>query len=105
MKSDSSWITIFTRESQKAKIARFQIGFVDKDANGDVFVSLLACLIEAQNDITQVLFFKFRQSHASFRANNAKVSINRRALGELAQTIQAKVLAYQQSYLSTILDL
>src|SRR5262245_38631239 len=49
MKSDSSWLKIFGRESQKARIARFQVGLVDKDDKGDLFVSLLACLIEAEN--------------------------------------------------------
>jgi len=42
MNPDSSWLTIFNRESQKAKIARFQIGLVEKQEAGDVFVSLLA---------------------------------------------------------------
>jgi hypothetical protein len=104
MKSDSSWITIFSRESQKAKIARFQIGLVEKDQGGDVFVSLLACLIEAANSITQVLFFKFKNSHASFKANSAKVSINRAALSDLGPTIRGKVRAYQADYVGSILD-
>jgi hypothetical protein len=104
MKPDSSWFTIFSRESQKAKIARFQIGLVEKQEAGDVFVSLLACLIEAQNTITQVLFFKFRDAKARFRANGAKISINRASLTDLGPAIRTKVRAYQTDYLSTILD-
>jgi hypothetical protein len=105
MSPDNPWITIFSRESQKAKIARFQIGLVDKEENGDVFVSLLGCLIVAKNTITQVLFFKLKQADASFRANNAKVSINRASLTDLGPTIQARVRAYQFDYLSSIKDL
>lgn len=105
MKPDSSWITIFTRESQKAKIARFQIGLVEKDPAGDVFVSLLACLVEAQNSITQVLVFKFTNSSAVFSANNLKVSINRAALTDLGPSIRGKIKAYQADYLSSITDL
>lgn len=104
MKPDSSWITIFSRESQKAKIARFQIGLVEKEEAGDVFVSLLACLIEAQNIITQILFFKFKDAHANFRAESAKVSINRASLTDLGPAIRAKVRAYQADYISSILD-
>lgn len=104
MKSDSSWLTIFSRESQKAKLARFQIGLVEKEESSEVFVSLLACLIEAQKDITQVLFFKFRNAEATFRANSAKVSINRPALSELSPSIRSKIRAYQADYLSTVLD-
>jgi hypothetical protein len=105
MKADSPWITIFSREAVKAKIARFQIGLVEKEPGGNVFVSLLACLIEAENTITQVLFFKFKNAKASFRANGEKVSINRAALVDLGPTIRGKVRAYQTDYLSSILDI
>jgi len=105
MKPDSSWLTIFSRESQQAKIARFQIGLVEKDEAGDVFVKLLACLIEAQNTITQVLFFKFKDAKASFRANSAKVSINHSSVTDLGPAIRSKVRAYQADYLSSIVDL
>ena len=104
LKPDSSWITIFNRDAAKAKIARFQIGLVEKDAGGNVFVSLLACLIEAENSITQVLFFKFKNSKASFRASSEKASINRAALIDLGPTIRSKVRAYQADYLSSILN-
>jgi hypothetical protein len=104
MSANSPWITIFNRESQKAKIARFQIGLVEKDEASDVFVSLLACLIEAHHNITQVLFFKFKDAGASFRANSGKVSINSSSLTELGPSIRSKVRAYQADYLSSILD-
>lgn len=105
MQPNSSWMTIFSREAQKAKVARFQIGLVEKEEAGDVFVSLLACLIEAHNTITQVLLFKFKDARASFRANNAKVSINRASLVDLGPAIRGKIRAYQADYLSTIVDL
>jgi hypothetical protein len=93
MNPQSPWMTIFSRESQKARIARFQIGLVE------------ACLIEAHNDITQVLFFKFKNAGATFRANSGKVSINRPRLSELSPFIVDQIRAYQTNYLSTILNL
>jgi hypothetical protein len=104
MNGDSQWITLFNREAQKARIGRFQIGLVEREEASDVFVSLLACLIEAHNNITQLLFFKFRDAGASFRANSAKVSINRQSIAQLGPSIRKKILDYQTSYLSTILD-
>jgi hypothetical protein len=105
MKSNSPWITIFSREAQKAKIARFQIGLVDKEQSGDVFVSMVAYLIEAKHEITQLLFFKFRSANASFKANSSKVSINRAAVTALGPAIRSKIRAYQADYLSGILNL
>ena len=102
---ESSWFTIFSRESQHASIARFQIGLAEPGENDDVFVSMLACLIEAQAAIAQVLLFKFRSEHATFRANSAKVSINRPALVDLGPAIRAKVRAYQADYLGSIKDI
>lgn len=105
MKSGSSWLTIFSRESQKASIARFQVGLVSKDEKGDVFVSMLACVLAASNINTQVLLFKFKDTKATFKANGAKVSINAAALEDLAPTIRTKTRAYQADYVSTILDM
>jgi len=105
MNSDSPWITLFSRESQKAKIAKFQVGLVEKETDAEVRVNLLACLITAQKNITQVLFFKWRAEHASFRANNASVSINRASLMELGPVIRKKTRAYQADYVSTAFDL
>jgi hypothetical protein len=102
MRPESSWITIFSRESQRAKIARFQIGLVEQKADADVFVSLVACLVEAQSDITQVLFFKFTTTSAKFSASDSKVSINRAALSELGPAIRSKIRDYQSAYLSSI---
>jgi hypothetical protein len=105
MNPNSSWITIFSRESQKARIARFQVGLVEKEEAGDVLVSMLACLIQATKGITQVLFFKVKKDEASFRANGAKVSVNRHAITDIGPTIRTKIRAYQSDYLSTIVNL
>jgi hypothetical protein len=105
MKSDSPWITLFEREAKRAKIARFQIGLVDKDPNGDVFVSLFAFLIQAQDNITQVLFFKFRNAKASFQANTMKVSIDRAAVSDIGPGIRNKIRVYQTDYLSNVFNL
>jgi hypothetical protein len=105
MSPGTSWFTIFHRESQHARIARFQIGLVETGEDADVFVSLLACLIEAQASIAQVLVFKFRNERASFKADSAKVSIDSASLRDLLPAIRAKVRAYQVDYVSSIKDI
>jgi hypothetical protein len=105
MTPDSPWLTIFSRESQKANIARFQVGLAETGEAADIYVSLLACLIQARTSVTQVLVFKFRSGHASFRANSSKVSINRDVLGHALPAIRSKVLAYQADYVSSIKDI
>ena len=105
MAPNSPWLTIFSREVQKANMARFQIGLVSTDQHGDVFVSLVACIISANSSITQVLFFKWRNANARLKADTMKVSINRPSLTELGPTIRNKIRAYQADYLSSIKDI
>jgi hypothetical protein len=105
VKPDTSWFTIFSRESQHAEIARFQVGLVETSEESDVFVSMLACLIQASASVTQVLVFKFRNQQASFKANSAKISIDAAALRELLPAIRTKTRAYQADYVSSIKDI
>ncbi len=105
MDPKSSWLRIFSRESQKARIARFQVGLVETGEHDDVFVSLLACLVQADQTITQVLLFKYREAHATFKARASKVSINHRSLLELHPKIVEKTRDFQNSFLSSIEDL
>jgi hypothetical protein len=105
MSPNSSWITIFSRETQKAKIARFQIGLVEKGAADDVFVTMVGCLTEAENALTQVLFFKLKGSGAKLKINSAKVSLNRSAVVEIAPAIRTRVRAYMADYVSKIADI
>jgi hypothetical protein len=105
MAAGSSWFTIFNRESANGNIARFQVGLVETGAEADVFVTLLACLIEAKSTLTQVLVFKFRNNQAKFEASSAKVSINRDSLQHLGPAIRKKVRAFQTDYVSSIKDI
>lgn len=104
MDPKGSWMTIFNRESQKARIARFQVGLVEKEQAGDVFVSMLACIVEAHSDLTQVLFFKYKTAGASFKANSGKVSIHP-SLTDLQPRIRDKIRSFQTDYLSSIVNL
>jgi len=105
MTPETSWLTIFSREAQHARIARFQVGLVEPGEDADLFVSMLACLIEANSTLTQVLAFKFRNERANFKGNSAKVSVDRENLEHLLPAIRTKVRAYQADYVSSIQDL
>jgi len=106
MNPGSSWFQIFNRETQRARYPHFQVGIVEVTPDGkDVVLSLLACLVEANQTITQVLLFKYRQAHATFKASASKVSINRDSLADLHAEILAKTRAFQHAYLSAIQDL
>lgn len=105
MEPDTSWLKIFSRETEHARIARFQVGLVEPGEADDVFVSMLACLIEGEKSVTQVLFVRYRTERARFLGNSAKVSVNRAALEDLGPEIRRKVRAYMTDYVSSIQDI
>ncbi len=104
MDPKNSWMRIWGRETQKAQIGRFQIGLVEL-SDKRVFVSLLVCLMEAKQTVTQVVFFKWRAAHATFKARASKVSINDAALKALHPQIVQKTRAFQSSFFGSIEDL
>lgn len=104
MDPSSSWVTIFSRESQKARLARFQTGIAESDGT-QVTLSMLGCLIQAEANITQVLFFKYRAANATFRATDSKLTMMDSALIDLGPIVRGKVQAYQADYVGSIQDI
>lgn len=105
MDEDSPWITIFNRESQTAKNARFQISLVEQEEQGQFFVSLMAFGLEASTRITQVLFFKARANEATLRHYSGRVTINTDVLDAIRGQIRAKLTGLAEDYVSTLPDL
>lgn len=105
MEPNSSWITLFSRETARAKIAKFQIGFVETGAQSDVSVRLLACQIVSDLDVTGVLLFKWKTAQAKFSAKDIKITVNRAGIDELASQVHKKVAAWRDSYVSSVLNL
>ena len=67
MQADTPWITIFDNNSQHAQGAKFQMSYVDADAQGHPEINLVCVGIEADQTITQVLFFKVTDQSATIR--------------------------------------
>ena len=103
--ANGSWLRIFSRETQKARISRFQVGLAEPGADADVFITLLCCVINASKTVTEVLVFKFKAENADFTANLGKVSVNKDSIEAIGPAIRQKVLDYQTAYLSSIKDL
>ena len=101
MSTDQPWITLFQQESQRASANQFQISFASND--GGVPRITLACFeLDASNSITQVLFFKFQNSHAKLRHFDVKLSINEQAFGHVSEIISQRVNSYLASYISAV---
>jgi hypothetical protein len=92
MNADQPWITLFSRESQRASANQFQVSFVDVDENLTPRLTLASFELNASRSITQILFFKFSDTNATLSHFEAKMSINKSAF-DAGKTIIAARLA------------
>ena len=105
MDESTPWITLFNRESQSAKTARFQVSVAEQDADGGFFVTLMAFGLEAKSNVTQVLFFKAKRSEAKLRHFSGRVTINTGILDAIREDIKAKLVGRASEYVKGIPDL
>jgi hypothetical protein len=100
--SQGTWVTIFQRESQSAKAARFQVTVAEPAPQGGVATSLMAFELAATKTLTQFLFFKFRSVDVELRHSSGRVAIDASLLVGLAPAIAKRVVDYLQSYVANI---
>jgi hypothetical protein len=100
--SKGRWMTIFQRESQAAKAARFQVTVAEPASTGGSMVSLMAFELNAMTTLTQVLFFKFRSTEITLRHTSGRVTIDGNLLAETAAMVAKRVTAYVLSYVENI---
>ena len=101
----SPWISLFHRESQHTRSARFQVALANQEPGKDFLVTLLAFSLDASTSVTQVLLFKFRAERATLRQYSGAVTIDDAVLLACAPSILKKVAAFVQSYIEEIPDL
>lgn len=99
MERDSPFITLFSRESQQASAARFQISLAEQAPDGGLTVALMAFGLEAKTTLTQVLFFKSLASQATLRHCSGKVSINTPLLEALRPDLSAQLQEQSRSFI------
>jgi hypothetical protein len=102
MNKDSPWITIFSREAEKAHAARFQVMLADQTEHGQLLVSLMAFGLEASRAITQVLFFKFQSNDVTLKTCSGKVTISSDVLDAARDKVRDLVKNHAVNYLKEL---
>ena len=94
MDQDSPFITLFQRNSKNAKLGRFQFTTVRPDPAGGLLAEVMAFALEAEEKITQVLFFKLQKGKSRMRRSLGSMSLNRVAMSALLPALRAKVAGH-----------
>jgi hypothetical protein len=91
MNADSPWITLFNQKSQHTSGAKFQVTYVDSDASGEPQLSLVCFAVNAQQTLTQILFFKFQSQKVQFKQSTRKLAVTIDRLNTDRAVIAARV--------------
>lgn len=104
MDRSTPWITLFSRSSQHASGAKFQLGFVDTGAGDgiDLQVRLVAVAIDTTGTITQVLFFKLSGQDARIKAGQTQLGIVGGRLEAIRSAVADRVNPFLASNLAKI---
>jgi hypothetical protein len=105
MDASTPWLTIFNRESQTARTARFQISLAEQDPGGQFLVSLMTFGLESKSTITQVLFFKAKANEATLSHYSGRVTVNTGVLDGVRDAIKAKLSGQVNDYVKALPDL
>ncbi|UAK26327.1 hypothetical protein [Sphingomonas nostoxanthinifaciens] len=102
MDAASPFITLFKRQTQHAKIGRVQFTAIHDAGNGGLLAEAMAFGLNADAQVTQILFFKLHNDHTLLRRSLGRLSLNRMAIQALAPQIKAKVLPFMASYVDAL---
>jgi hypothetical protein len=104
MDDNSPWITVFSRESQSAKTSRFQITLAEEAPDGSFLVTLMAFGVAAKKTVTQVLFFKLRESDVHLKHSSGKVTINTVVLDAIRDAVKQKIGGHSKAFVLGLPD-
>ena len=102
MDKDSPWITLFSKESQRATANQFQISYADIPDDGQPRITLACFELDASRSVTQVLFFKFSEMSAKLRHFGSKMSMNAALFDAVQDVVADRVTEYVKNYVAAI---
>jgi hypothetical protein len=102
MEKDNPWITLFSKESQRATANQFQISYADVPEGKEPQISVTCFELDASHSVTQVLFFKFSNSKAKLRHFGSKLSMNTAVFDRVQDIVADRVAEYAANYVAAI---
>jgi hypothetical protein len=102
MGNEKPWVTLFNRQAGHAHGAKFQVGRVDVEPEGQVRCRLVVVAVEAHREISQILFFRSDRGRADIRTADCRLGIPLGRLRELADAVARRVAPFAADYMATL---
>ena len=98
MDKNSSWITLFDRESRRFDVTEYQFSVVEVEGNETTLKTATARL-DASFGKTQVLFFKVKKEKAKFQSANQTLVADSELLEEMNFDLKAKLASFTKTFI------
>lgn len=102
MTENAPWMTLFERQSRTEQSAHFQVATAEVTPDGVLQIALAAFDLQAQTELTQVLFFKFNKSSTRLNYSSGKATIYEAALAGQREALAARLAAYRTAYVGQV---
>jgi hypothetical protein len=102
MDTNSPWMTLFDQKSEHSHGAKFQVSYVDADEHGEPVITLACFGVQADQTVTQVLFFKFMNQNASIKQASGKMAVSMMRLGSAKDAIADRVQPFISDFIKNV---
>lgn len=102
MEANAPWLTLFEHQSRQEQSAHFQVATAEVAAGGVLQIALAAFDLQAQTELTQVLFFKFNKARTKLNFSSGKATIYEAALAGQREALATRLAAYRQAYVGQV---
>jgi len=100
MNASAPFITLFNKQSVHGTIGHFQMTYVHMDPDHGLSAEVMAFALDADNKLTQVLFFRLTKKRTHLRRSLATLSIDTAAITALHPNIAARIKDYRTSFIA-----
>lgn len=102
MKKDSPWITLFDRRGKSSEAVGFQVANCETDDSGAAALRGVEFVVEAHQQLTQVLFFRFTSHEASVYRRARTLTLSAAAIAKLSAKVEERVLDMTSDNIRTL---
>ena len=100
MNADKPFITLFDKRSRHGKVGRFQFTYVRKDPEHGLLAEIMAFALNADEAVTQVLFFKLHKGSTTLRRSLASLSVDTAALSEIRPNLASRMKVFRTALIA-----
>jgi hypothetical protein len=91
---DAPWITVFEQKSAKVNAANFGLSYVDRGDGDGATLKTAYFALQASQNLTQVLFFKFSTSDATMKSGQCQMGLSPQIIATTGDALQQKVAPF-----------